>query len=396
MKNQQRRALFILHEGVGSTIFNSQVLEHVKDMANFNLTIDILSYDTFEKSWELSQKNLQKTIEKHPNIKITLKKAANIYMPFSSVYNLVLLISFLTKHRRKYDFIHARADYTAFLCILAKPFHRLPVYWDCRGDAVDELKDSLSRKGKLVRRIGNVYLVPFSRLSAYINTKFSYGAIFVSRALHALFQDKLRTKRYHIIPCPVSEQKFFFDPVLRAGMRQELNIKDNQVVYLYSGSMIAYQSLADQYKVYKGLLQKENNVIIIATSEPDKARDYFKDLIQDRFIITSVSFDKMNAYYNLADFAFLIREAKQLNFVASPTKHGEYCLTGLPVIMNDTVDQAREFSQAIGNYVAESGMETAMPLPDDVRKDIASRAVSFYSRKILNAKYIDLYGLERK
>ncbi len=118
--------------------------------------------------------------------------------------------------------------------------------------------------------------------------------------------------------------------------------------------------------------------------------DFFKDLISKRLIIVSVSFQEMNAYYNLADFAFLMREKKQLNLVASPTKFGEYCLTGLPVIMNDNVDQAYLFSRELGNYVSHQSIQF-IPLSDEQRADISLRSKQFFSRGQLNQKYIELY-----
>jgi hypothetical protein len=208
--------------------------------------------------------------------------------------------------------------------------------------------------------------------------------------LFNLFCNRLKTKNYQIIACPVSEKKFFFDSELRSKIRGELGIANDKLVYLYSGSMIAYQSLEEQYKQYELLLEKPDNIILIATSDPDIAKSYFKNLISDRLIIISVSFEEMNAYYNLADFAFLMRDNKQLNFVASPTKFGEYCLTGLPVIMNNTVDQAFSVSKKLGNYVSHFDLE-AKPLSDEQRMKISDESKQFYSRKYLSLKYVKLY-----
>lgn len=389
-KRPNKKALFILHEGIGSTIFNSQVIEHARGMKKFGLDFDILAYDTFAKTWDLSNKNLLKFKTTDPDIKIMLKKAMNIYYPFSSFYNLLLLVAFFIKNKAHYSFIQGRADYTTFLCLLAKPFHGLPVYWDCRGDAVSELEDSLSRKNSVIRFIGNIYLVGFNRIVAYFNCKMSNGAIFVSRALSAIFLKKLKTKRYEIIPCPVSEEKFFFDTELRRTMREKLNIAAHKSVYLYSGSMVAYQSLQQQYEQYEAILKNPDNMVIIATSQPDVAHEFFKSLKSDQLMITSVSFSEMNAYYNLSDFAFLMRDKKQLNYVASPTKFGEYCLTGLPVIMNETVDQAFTVSKELNNYVSHLNL-TSEKFNDQKRAAISVKARDFYSRKVLNLSYVRLY-----
>lgn len=392
LTSPSKKALFVLHEGISSTIFNSQVLEHYNSMKEFGIEFDILAYDTLSKTWYLSNKNLATLKKSNSMVNVFLKKAMNIYYPFSSIYNFFLLLIFVFKNKKKYSFIQARADYTAFLCILAKPFHNLPVYWDCRGDSVSELKDSLSRKSSIVNFIGNLYLVNFDRFVTYINCKKSDGVIFVSEALFNLFRSKLKTKNYQIIPCPVSEEKFFFDSELKLKMRSKLGITNEQVVYLYSGSMVAYQSLQEQYIQYEFLLKNTENIILIATSDPDVAKSFFKNLISERLIIISVSFEEMNAYYNLADFAFLMRENKQLNFVASPTKFGEYCLTGLPVIMNNSVDQSFSISKKLGNYVSHLDFE-AKPLSDNQRMKISDESKQFYSRKYLSLKYVKLYNL---
>ena len=173
-------------------------------------------------------------------------------------------------------------------------------------------------------------------------------------------------------------------------MRNKLNITNDKLVYLYSGSMVAYQSLKEQYKQYEQLLKDPDNIIVIATSCPDIAKIFFKSLISDRLIIISVSFEEMNSYYNLADFAFLIREKKQLNFVASPTKFGEYCLTGLPVIMNDTVNQALSVSRVLGNYISSLNV-TGKSFSDNQRTEIAFKSKQFYSRTFLSTSYLELY-----
>ena len=391
MGNIKGRALFVLHEGVGSTIFNSQVLEHIKDMKRLGLDIDILCFNTLSKTWETSVRNRDTIYNTEKDINIILKKGINPYMPFSFIINYVLLAWFLLKHKAKYKFIHARADYSAFLSILTKMFHGLPVVWDCRGANVAELEDSLSRQNSLIRFIGRIYLVSFDRFMANINCRYADGAIFVSQALYAMFKEKLKTENFSIIPCPVAETKFYFDENLRTEQRAGFHIDDRQSVFLYSGSMIAYQALGDQYALYEQILKDEKHIVAIITSDVDVAKDYFKALAQERLIITSGRFNEMNGFYNMADFAFLIREPKVLNYVASPTKFGEYCLTGLPVIMNDNVEQAFSNAKEIGNYVFVNDLP-AGKVENRARVDIAGKAKLYYSRNSLNKLYTTLYA----
>lgn len=133
-----------------------------------------------------------------------------------------------------------------------------------------------------------------------------------------------------------------------------------------------------------------NNFIIFATVDVIQAKKYFDLKFDHRFIILNIPFDKMNNYYNLADFAILLREDKLLNYVASPTKFGEYCLTGLPVIMNDTIEQSSQYSKELGNYVNWNDFKFNK-FNVDQRIEISYKAKFYFSRKELNKQYIELY-----
>ena len=122
-----KTGLFVLHEGIGSTIFRSQVLEHVVDMERVGIQMSILTFETFQKARKMSEMNRQRIVDKYKSTKVDLKFGMNIYLPFSTLVNAFLLARHLVLNRKEFSFIHARADYTAFLCLLTKPIHRLPV-----------------------------------------------------------------------------------------------------------------------------------------------------------------------------------------------------------------------------------------------------------------------------
>lgn len=386
-----KKGLFILHEGVGSTIFTSQVMEHSLSMRRNGICFGILTFETFKKERAASERNLDNNRKKYPNVGIELQSGANIYLPFSTLLNAFLLVKYLLANRGEFSFIHARADYTAFLCLLTKPLHGLPVVWDCRGDAVGELKDSLSRKSTLLRATLGTVLVQRQRLMAAVCRRFADGAIFVSDALRKQ-QAPLATPNYAVVPCPVPETKFFYHEAVRRESRAKHQIDAAEQVFVYSGSVVAYQGLAGQLALYQNLLAIPGNVIFFATSGPEEARAYFHALPTQRFRVINVSYDQMNEIYNLADFAFMMREPKNLNWVASPTKFGEYCLAGLPVILNDTVQQASDNATQLGNYVHIDQVLQAEPFSDEQRTAVAAAAKSIYARSASAYKYVDLYA----
>lgn len=384
------KILFITHEGIDSSIFNSQVLIHCMSMKKMGISIDILSFNTNKKTRTASLVNYKKLLNSKLDIKIILKPAFNIYLPFSSFLNGILLTFFLLNNKNKYSILHCRSDYTTFISLITKFIHQKQVIWDCRGDSFDELNDTLLKKNVLIKFFGNVFLKPVNAFEIFISSRFSSAAIFVSKSLFCLHSNNLNSKNYKIVPCPVSEELFFFNDKLRESFRKANRIKDDDRVFLYSGSLAAYQALNLQEDFYDRILDDMRNIIIFATIDVVQAREYFQDKISDRFLIHNVPFHDMNNYYNLADFAILLRDNKQLNRVASPTKFGEYCLTGLPVIMNDTVEQSLEFSKKIGNYISWESLNFET-FDNKLRYEIANISRTYFSRNELNKLYFDLY-----
>ncbi|HIF9375643.1 TPA: hypothetical protein ACX6RV_003549 [Photobacterium damselae] len=387
-----KKGLFVLFDGISSTIFESQVLTHVNDMRNSNIDLDILSFDPYSKgSWILSNKNKDR-FSKSTKSSIFLKRGFNVYIPFTFILNLFLFLFFIFRNKNSYDFFHARADYTAFILLLSKPFHRKPVLWDCRGDSLDELKFALSKKNWIIKNVLGVYLIFLQKIMIYIACKFSTSAIFVSESLYFQHKPYMKTKFFRIIPCLVDSKLFYFSESLRNKARNDLGITLNENLYIYSGSMVPYQGVSEQILIYKKILENPLNKIIILTSMVDEANQVLSNILNDRITIKNACFTKMNYYYNASDFSFLIRDNNRLNYVASPTKFGEYCLCGLFVIMNDTVEQARSISLRINNYVNVKDAFNKEKLSNNRRKIIGDDAKMYFSRQSLRAKYVDLYN----
>lgn len=380
-----KKGVFVLHEGIGNTIFDSQIAEHIRYCGKKNYQMDILVYNTEAKVWANSVNNLRRFLD----LKIFLKKGINIYTPLSFIYHLVLLIIFFYKNNKKYDFIHARANYTGFLCILIGKFFKIKVLWDCRGDSLAELKEALNKKSILVRIYGFFYLLPFERLQIYILCKYADAAIFVSESLKSMYDSDLSTDKIEIIPCLVNEEKFFYDKEMRKSVRSKYLINDEDKVIIYSGSMVSYQGLEKQKEFFRKILS-ERFIVYYLTSDINDAKIEFSEFTDANFKIASSPFEKMNEFYNMADYALLLRDSTQVNFVASPTKFGEYCLTGLGVITNNAISQVYINSKNIGNYVDSFEVLQSNNL-EWSREKISEKSKLIYSRTRVFYKYELLY-----
>ena len=73
------KGVFILHEGIPSSIFDSQVVGHILHMKNIGIDIDILSFNTEIKILNNSIENKKKLNKIFPAIKIHLINSINIF-----------------------------------------------------------------------------------------------------------------------------------------------------------------------------------------------------------------------------------------------------------------------------------------------------------------------------
>lgn len=385
------RGLFLSHDGIGSSIFESQVATHVVEMSQRGVILDLLVYEVFRKAFALSEKNAAIISAKYPAVNITLMSAVNVYLPLAAMFNAFIFMFFIIKRRRDYSFIHARSDYSAFVALLTKPFHRLDVIWDCRGDSQNELEFSLSKKSIFLKMTLGAYLCFANKMIVKFVKRFSTGSIFVSDALRSLHQTGLQARKCIVVPCTVPETLFYFDKTLRNEFREKMGYSENDDVFLYSGSMVKYQGIELASVFFENILKmSERAKILVLTTQVEDARFLFNGLDSNRILIKSCTFAEVNAHYNSADFAVLFRDKYSLNYVASPTKFGEYCMVGLPVIMNNTVKQAYDYSIQIGNHV-DMNTNSFSPVDDSCREVFSQNAKTLYSRKSYNSCYLDLY-----
>jgi hypothetical protein len=108
--------------------------------------------------------------------------------------------------------------------------------------------------------------------------------------------------------------------------------------------------------------------------------------------VIEAAYHEVNSYLNAADAGFLLREQSPLNEVASPTKFAEYCLTGLPVIMQNTVKDAFEMARSLGNLIELTDLGVYRSTMEFDRASIASKASKLMGRRVLSDRYRTIYA----
>jgi glycosyltransferase involved in cell wall biosynthesis len=383
--------LLALFEGLPSTVIDSAVLDHARKLASVDIArFEIWAFCPTLTIFRNSQKRLE-AAKRLAGCPVRLFRAIRPAMLGSVMINAHLLRSALQRLHPRPDLIHARGDYANAVCALAKETFRIPLLWDCRGDSVAEAEERLRR-----------YAIPHTlkrcklRREARIRQKASAacdGALFVSNPLQAVCGRLLKDKPAAVIPSAAPEDIFFFDENLRAYSRERLGYAAKHRVFIFSGGMQPYQCVDLTVEVFRRLAAEDPAArLLIITPHAPTAIQALQFRSQGLIRVIEAAFHEVNLYLNAADAGFLLREKSRVNEVASPTKFAEYCLTGLPVIMQDTVKDAFEMARSLGNLIEFTDLGVHLPTTAFDRSSIASKARILMGRRALSNRYRAIYA----
>lgn len=389
-----RSGIFLLHEGLPKTIFDSQVVSHVKDMQRYGIEMEVWSYALSDSHYKNSVGKLSELRRDGSNVR--LFRGVWKFLPFSEIINSALFAFHLNKYSTHPEFIHCRTEYSASVAGFLKLIRQFRLVWDVRGDSESEFLYKKA-EGFIVKSVRWAYL-PFIRFRLFWAAQKADVAIFVSEALENLIRKRWHTYKSVIIPCLADQNRFFFDPIVRRQTRERLGIQDTDVTLIYSGSMAPWQCFPETVSLIKNCLDRHSGWrAIILTPESVDFSPVLRVLPKERAHIVHASFDEVNQYLNAADFAFFLRKPNPINFVASPVKFAEYCLTGLPIVMTGAVEQSSRLAQENGNYIAydfENKLAFPKPFSSLERSQVVDKYKKILSRQHNSNKYLDVYGLQ--
>jgi hypothetical protein len=380
------RGAFVLFEGLPPTVIDSQVLTHVR-LARESLNIDltVVSVACSRAIFEASQARLERA-RSVAGGDVDLIRGVRPALPGSMIINRHLLACALGR-LGTFSFLHARADYAA---AVAGPWARqngVPMLWDCRGDARAELKERLGSRSASLLRFRSRPLEHELKVAG----ETCAGACFVTPQLAALMSPYMTGQPHWVIPCLAPETQFFFDAGLRARIRGELAIASDETVYVYSGSLVAYQRFDETVATFRSVLAAGQNVrLIVLTPDVERAQRICADLPPQRVICKSVRHAEINGYLNAADFGMLLRDSTPVNVVAFPTKFAEYAMAGLQVIMKEAPPSCVAAAREFGNYVALG--EPVTPWSAAERAFCAAQAAKQLGRGVAMSTYAEIYN----
>lgn len=226
------------------------------------------------------------------------------------------------------------------LALIQKHKNRIQkVIYDGRGAITAEWKEyQVVTNEKLVNEI--------FELEKEVVLKTDYR-IAVSEKLVKYWQKEFKYEgsNHVIIPCTLNKiyEEILISPESIEQTRQYIGLNNNDIAFIYSGSIAGWQSFNLLNDFIKPLLTKHPHAKLIFLAHKDEHILKLEYEFQNRVFCFHVQPNEVPKYLLAADYGLLIRENTVTNQVASPVKFAEYLACGLPVIISRNLGDYSEF-----------------------------------------------------
>ena len=339
----QKNILYLSYDGITDPLGRSQILPYIIGLSkDKNLKFTIISFEK-DENYESQKKTIENILDNHQIKWIPLKytKRPPILSTIWDVFKLNKQIKKLTK--QSIHLIHCRSYITSLIALKFKKKYNIPFIFDMRGFYADERVDG---------KIWNKEHFIFKRIYNYFKKK---EEKFLQESNHVVSLTSAGKKEIEswnlpnqspiiVIPCCTDEKLFKSNNI--KDVKTDLNIKNEDFVVSYVGSIGTWYMLDEMLDFFKLLLQQktQSKFLFITKDDPEiiieKATE--KGINESSLIIQSSSREMMPSYIAVSDFSIFFILPVFSKKASSPTKMGEIMNLGIPIICNNGVGDVDE------------------------------------------------------
>lgn len=279
----------------------------------------------------------------------------------------------------RYDIMHCRHTLSGLIAIPIAKIFRIKVISDIRGCYTDEAV-LLGRW-----KVGSLSFRFYKKIEKFVY-KYSDAVTGISPDMCHYIKSISPSSEPVYIPAVVDTKRIFFDEKVRLDARSELNLSEDDICFIYVGSIGAWNSVESLIKQLKTTVKKigieDEKVHLIVLSKDSKMIKVL-DKLPYRIFACSVKPSEVNYYLNAADYGLLpgkeiISDSDKNVFgVMISSKAEEYLCCGLKVITNKGI-----------KYFQNKNL---LNISEKCRKDIANNYKNEFSLDKVLSKYNALY-----
>lgn len=327
-----KKILFITNRNILTTSGELRLIKNrAEELYNsFGVSTDFIA---FQKPARINAKNREEinaggTTEVYPfapskvfstwnaykELKLDVKKKLD-----SGDYGMVIFSSFLLVHMIKW----------------IKKNYNVSVVMDLHGAAEDSLE--LARVSGFKKKV--FFNVTYAAITRTYKKYYRYadGSLVVTQALEDYVRKNYVIKdnfHFYHVPCATNSLCQDKDVYIlnRKDYRKKYGISEDEIVFIYSGGVSAWQCVEETIQLYKQLsnsLKKKTRMLVFSHSFDTIKRLAGND---ESIQIDSYGPDELAKALCAGDYAFLLRKDCLTNNVAFPNKYLEYVQSGMRII----------------------------------------------------------------
>lgn len=369
---------YITYNDAPSGIYSSQVIDVVKYYnEHLNENVKLISFISIRSFF----KN-RKKIKSEFSTAIVLP----MFPKQSNWKSNLFLLNVLCFIYKPYTLI-GRSVLATQLALLVKQKHNCKkVVYDGRGAITDEWKEY-----QVVTNEQLLNEIEYLEKEVVLESDFR---IAISNALVNYWQINFNYQKHDhvVIPCTLNKvfEKVNITSQSIQTSRELIGINNNDVLFVYSGSVAGWQSFDLLYRFIKPILKHNLNYKVLFLSTMDSNINKLIDEFKEQIICKVVSPDLVPQYLLGADYGLLIREETTTNLVASPVKFAEYLACGLNVIISDKLGDYSKF--VLDNNCGELFEHFAGTIRASLEKKTKNNelALSIFTKNKFKKEYIQV------
>jgi glycosyltransferase involved in cell wall biosynthesis len=323
-----KKILYLSYDGMTDSLGESQVLSYLKEISKSH-TVNLVS---FEKKENFNKVSRIKQITKDHNINWKFFYYTKKPPVISTLFDLFKMYFFVKKNidLSKNTLIHSRSYFASLVALIIKNKFHVPFIFDMRGWMIDENLERKSWTG--------FFYKPVVKVLRKLEIKYiSQSDVIISLTQRSkeILINKYGTKpsKINVIPTCVERENFYFDEKSRLKIRNNYNIKEDDFLLIYTGSIGGYYNINEMLSFFKELLKhKPSSKFLFLTQQSENIvyeSAFVNGIDESLIIVEKTTLDKVFEYLSAADAGLVLYDASFSSTGRSPTKLAEYWSCGL-------------------------------------------------------------------
>ncbi len=340
-----KHILYLSYDGMTDPLGQSQVLPYIIGLTKAGYSFHLVSFEKPDR-YHQNRTTIEAICKEH-NIDWHPLKYTKRPPLLSTVWDVFKMKKVAIELHKKYalSLIHCRSYISALIGLSFKRNYKVPFLFDMRGFWADERIDGglWNLKNPIYKKVYQYFKrkeVQFFKESDHVVSLTSNGKkeILTWKGLGNLEQ------KISVIPCCVDTNKFnpaLIDAQQLDNLRQKLNIKSNQYVLGYVGSIGTWYMLDEMLTFFKRNTESKLNPLFLFISKeaPQYIINRAKSIGLDEksILVTSAMHHEVPLFMSLFTCSIFFILPAYSKKASSPTKQGELMSMGIPLICNDGV-----------------------------------------------------------